>query len=150
AANADSISRSAVARGITLDSSTSPLGADVFHHLAADVSAERVHGAAGIHASSTHSRATSTGPLTVTDPSRAPRLGERIEFFPPHCDPTINLYDQIYAMRADKVEAAWEIVRAAAPTLALGPPNRVCQSGRNPGPRSGNSAVEVRVSVGAC
>jgi 3-hydroxy-D-aspartate aldolase len=49
------------------------------------------------------------GRLTVTDPSRAPRLGERIEFFPPHCDPTINLYDRIYAMRADKVEAVWEI-----------------------------------------
>ncbi len=49
------------------------------------------------------------GRLTVTDQSRAPRLGERIEFFPPHCDPTINLYDRIYAMRADKVEAVWEI-----------------------------------------
>ena len=49
------------------------------------------------------------GRLTVTDHSRAPRLGERIEFFPPHCDPTINLYDRIYAMRADKVEAVWEI-----------------------------------------
>ena len=49
------------------------------------------------------------GRLTVTDPSRAPRLGERIEFFPPHCDPTINLYDRIYAMRGDKVEAVWDI-----------------------------------------
>ena len=49
------------------------------------------------------------GRLTVTDPSRGPRLGERIEFFPPHCDPTINLYDRIYAMRADTVEAVWEI-----------------------------------------
>ena len=49
------------------------------------------------------------GRLTVVDPSRAPKLGERIEFFPPHCDPTINLYDRIYAMRADKVEAVWDI-----------------------------------------
>jgi D-serine deaminase-like pyridoxal phosphate-dependent protein len=49
------------------------------------------------------------GRLTVTDPSRPPRLGERIEFFPPHCDPTINLYDRIYAMRGDTVEAVWEI-----------------------------------------
>jgi len=49
------------------------------------------------------------GRLTVVDPSRAPRLGERIEFFPPHCDPTINLYDRIYAMRGDKVEAVWDI-----------------------------------------
>ncbi len=49
------------------------------------------------------------GRLTVTDPSRAPRLGERIEFFPPHCDPTINLYDRIYAVRGGRVEAVWEI-----------------------------------------
>jgi 3-hydroxy-D-aspartate aldolase len=49
------------------------------------------------------------GRLTVTQPGRRPPLGERIEFFPPHCDPTINLYDRIYAMRGDKVEAVWEI-----------------------------------------
>lgn len=49
------------------------------------------------------------GRLTITDPSRAPRLGERIEFFPPHCDPTINLYDRIYALRGDEVEGVWEI-----------------------------------------
>jgi 3-hydroxy-D-aspartate aldolase len=49
------------------------------------------------------------GRLTVIEAGRLPRLGERIEFFPPHCDPTINLYDRIYAMRGDKVEAVWEI-----------------------------------------
>jgi D-serine deaminase-like pyridoxal phosphate-dependent protein len=49
------------------------------------------------------------GRLMVTEPGRLPRLGDRIEFFPPHCDPTINLYDRIYAMRGDGVEAVWEI-----------------------------------------
>ena len=49
------------------------------------------------------------GRLTVTQPGRRPPLGERIEFFPPHCDPTINLYDRIYAMLGDKVEAVWEV-----------------------------------------
>ncbi len=49
------------------------------------------------------------GRLTIKDPDRAPRLGDRIEFFPPHCDPTINLYDRLYAMRGDKREAVWEI-----------------------------------------
>ncbi len=49
------------------------------------------------------------GRLTVTDPSRAPRLGERIEFFPPHCDPTFNLYDRVYAVRGRQVEGVWEI-----------------------------------------
>jgi 3-hydroxy-D-aspartate aldolase len=49
------------------------------------------------------------GRLTLTDPSRAPKLGERIEFFPPHCDPTVNLYDRIWALRGEKVDAVWEI-----------------------------------------
>jgi D-serine deaminase-like pyridoxal phosphate-dependent protein len=49
------------------------------------------------------------GRLVVTEPSRRPRLGERIEFFPPHCDPTFNLYDRIHAMRRDRVEAVWDI-----------------------------------------
>ncbi len=49
------------------------------------------------------------GRLAITDPSRAPRLGERIEFFPPHCDPTINLYDRIHVVRGDRVEAIWEL-----------------------------------------
>jgi D-serine deaminase-like pyridoxal phosphate-dependent protein len=49
------------------------------------------------------------GRLTLTDPDRPLQLGERIEFFPPHCDPTFNLYDRVYALRADKVEDVWEI-----------------------------------------
>src|SRR2546427_361609 len=49
------------------------------------------------------------GRLTISDPTRAPRLGERIEFFPPHCDPTINLYDRIYVVRGNRVEAVWTI-----------------------------------------
>jgi hypothetical protein len=28
----------------------------------------------------------------------------------PHCDPTVNLYDRIYALRRDKIEAVWPIV----------------------------------------
>ena len=49
------------------------------------------------------------GRLTLTDPSRGPRLGERIEFFPPHCDPTFNLYDRVWVVRGTQVEAVWEI-----------------------------------------
>ena len=49
------------------------------------------------------------GRLTITDPSRAPRLGERIEFFPPHCDPTFNLYDRVYVVRGQAVDSVWEI-----------------------------------------
>jgi D-serine deaminase-like pyridoxal phosphate-dependent protein len=49
------------------------------------------------------------GRLTLKGAERAPRLGDQIEFYPPHCDPTINLYDRIYAMRSGRVEAVWEI-----------------------------------------
>lgn len=49
------------------------------------------------------------GRLAITDPSRPPRLGERIEFVPPHCDPTFNLYDRVYAVRGREVEAVWPI-----------------------------------------
>jgi 3-hydroxy-D-aspartate aldolase len=49
------------------------------------------------------------GRLTVSDPALRPRLGERIEFFPPHCDPTVNLYDRIYAVRGDEVAAVWAV-----------------------------------------
>jgi D-serine deaminase-like pyridoxal phosphate-dependent protein len=49
------------------------------------------------------------GRLVVDEPSRRPALGDRIEFFPPHCDPTFNLYDRIHAMRRDRVEAVWPI-----------------------------------------
>jgi D-serine deaminase-like pyridoxal phosphate-dependent protein len=38
-----------------------------------------------------------------------PRLGDRVEFIPPHCDPTVNLYNQIYACRGDNVESVWQV-----------------------------------------
>ncbi len=38
-----------------------------------------------------------------------PNLGSKIEFIPPHCDPTVNLHSRIYACRADVVEAVWPI-----------------------------------------
>lgn len=38
------------------------------------------------------------------------RLGQRIEFVPPHCDPTVNLYDRIYACRGDEVEEIWPVM----------------------------------------
>ncbi len=39
-----------------------------------------------------------------------PRLGERLEFIPPHCDPTVNLYDRMYACRGEQVEAIWPVM----------------------------------------
>ena len=47
------------------------------------------------------------GILLLDHPSRSLRLGDQVEFIPPHCDPTVNLYDRIYAMRNDDVEEIW-------------------------------------------
>ena len=49
------------------------------------------------------------GRLDVTNASRDLRVGDRVEFIPPHIDPTVNLYDAIYALRGDRVEAVWPI-----------------------------------------
>ncbi len=37
------------------------------------------------------------------------KVGDRVSFQPPHCDPTVNLYDEIHAVRGDAVEAVWAI-----------------------------------------
>jgi D-serine deaminase-like pyridoxal phosphate-dependent protein len=49
------------------------------------------------------------GRLDMTNASRDLIVGDRVEFIPPHIDPTVNLYDSIYALRGDRVEAVWPI-----------------------------------------
>lgn len=49
------------------------------------------------------------GRLEVSQAEREVKLGDRIEFIPPHIDPTVNLFDNIYALRGDRVEAVWPI-----------------------------------------
>jgi 3-hydroxy-D-aspartate aldolase len=49
------------------------------------------------------------GRLDMSKASRDLRVGDRVEFIPPHVDPTVNLYDQLYALRGDRVEAVWPI-----------------------------------------
>ncbi|MDP2321394.1 MAG: DSD1 family PLP-dependent enzyme [Acidobacteriota bacterium] len=49
------------------------------------------------------------GRLDLAGASRDFKVGDRLEFIPPHCDPTVNLYDQIYALRGDRVEGVWPI-----------------------------------------
>lgn len=43
------------------------------------------------------------------DASRTYATGDKIELIVSHCDPVVNLYDQIYAIRNDRVEAVWPI-----------------------------------------
>ena len=49
------------------------------------------------------------GSLDLTAAEREVRLGDRLEFLIPHCDPSVNLYDQLYAVRGDRIEAVWPI-----------------------------------------
>lgn len=49
------------------------------------------------------------GRLNLEHATRDLKVGDRIEFIPPHCDPTVNLYDCIHALRGDRVEAVWPI-----------------------------------------
>jgi D-serine deaminase-like pyridoxal phosphate-dependent protein len=49
------------------------------------------------------------GRLDLSRASRRLKVGDHIEFIPPHCDPTVNLYDHIHALRGDRVEAVWPI-----------------------------------------
>ena len=40
---------------------------------------------------------------------RAYQVGDKIDLIVPHCDPVVNLYDRIYAIRDEKVEDVWPI-----------------------------------------
>jgi 3-hydroxy-D-aspartate aldolase len=45
----------------------------------------------------------------TTPPTKAYKIGDVLEVIVPHCDPVVNEYDQIYAIRKEKVEAVWPI-----------------------------------------
>lgn len=49
------------------------------------------------------------GALDLSQASADVKLGDRVEFIIPHCDPSVNLYDRIYCLRRDAVEAVWPI-----------------------------------------
>ncbi len=50
------------------------------------------------------------GIITAQPGAALPKLGDRLEFFVTHCDPTVNLYDRIHAVRGDAVEAVWPVI----------------------------------------
>jgi D-serine deaminase-like pyridoxal phosphate-dependent protein len=47
------------------------------------------------------------GILTFNNPSREFKIGDRVEFVIPHCDPNVNLYDRMYCVRGDQVVDVW-------------------------------------------
>ena len=49
------------------------------------------------------------GRIDMRRADRRLAVGDRLEFRAPHCDPTVNLHDEIHALRGDTVEAVWPI-----------------------------------------
>jgi len=49
------------------------------------------------------------GRLSLAGASAPVNLGDRIEFIIPHCDPSVNLYDRLFCLRGNRVEAVWPI-----------------------------------------
>jgi D-serine deaminase-like pyridoxal phosphate-dependent protein len=84
---------------VTVDAGTKALATDVPHRPEARGRPDLVYSRAGDEFGTLSSTA---GPL--------PALGDRLEFIVPHCDPTVNLYDRIYALRGDRVEDVWPIL----------------------------------------
>ena len=48
--------------------------------------------------------------------SRTYRVGDKLELIVSHCDPVVNLYDRMYAVRGGIVEAVWEIAARGSST----------------------------------
>lgn len=53
------------------------------------------------------------GRLDLENPSRDVRLGDKLRFILPHCDPNVNLYDRIFCARGETVEGFWPIMERA-------------------------------------
>jgi D-serine deaminase-like pyridoxal phosphate-dependent protein len=49
------------------------------------------------------------GVITFKEARRRYRMGEKLELIVPHCDPVVNLYDQMYGVRNDRVEVVWPV-----------------------------------------
>lgn len=49
------------------------------------------------------------GKILFSDPGKKPKLGQVLELVVSHCDPTVNLFDQFYITRNDKVTDVWPI-----------------------------------------
>ena len=53
------------------------------------------------------------GRLTLTG-SNDVRLGDRLRFIIPHCDPTVNLYDRFFCLHEESVVDEWPIMERAS------------------------------------
>ncbi len=83
---------------VTLDSGTKALAAGEFDAEVVELTEVKYHFAGDEH-----------GILELESPNQEIRIGNKIELIIPHCDPSVNLYDRIYACRGNRVEQIWPI-----------------------------------------
>ena len=50
------------------------------------------------------------GRVLLNDTAAPIKLGDRMRFILPHCDPNVNLYDKFYCVRGDEIAATWSIM----------------------------------------
>ena len=49
------------------------------------------------------------GKVTFARGANTLSVGDKAEFVIPHCDPSVNLYDRMFCVRGDNVEAVWKV-----------------------------------------
>jgi D-serine deaminase-like pyridoxal phosphate-dependent protein len=49
------------------------------------------------------------GVITVKSARKSYAIGDKLDLIVPHCDPVVNLYDQMYGIRKDRVEVVWPV-----------------------------------------
>ena len=49
------------------------------------------------------------GSIRFQNATRSYKIGDKLELIVPHCDPVVNLYDQIHGIRNDVVEVIWPV-----------------------------------------
>jgi D-serine deaminase-like pyridoxal phosphate-dependent protein len=52
--------------------------------------------------------------VVSTQDAAALNLGDQLMLVPGHCDPTVNLYDELICIRGGRVEAIWPIAGRGA------------------------------------
>jgi len=93
---------------------TSVMSAPVADRIVTDAGLKAYSMDSGLPGLADPSIGTVTGPsdehtTIAVAPGKGPKLGDKIELIPGHCDPTVNLHDWIVAVRGGKVEAIWPV-----------------------------------------
>ena len=85
-------------RLITVDGGYKAFASDTVKPVVKDVAGVSFHWGGDEH-----------GILALSSPSRPVYLGDRLMVVPPHCDPTVNLYDHCFPFRDGQVHEIWPI-----------------------------------------